>query len=114
MLIDTRTIGPFTVKTYALPEDVSPKGMFSDDEIEFILSGIESGNLLWFCAKVTAEFEDIELASEYLGGCCYTSCADFVESDGYHGDMVREAVSQAEKRLREIADKAREALKLAA
>lgn len=55
-LIDTRQAGPFTIKTYALPEDISPRGQFMDEDLPDVIDGIESGRYEWFAAKVVAEW----------------------------------------------------------
>ncbi len=114
MLIDTREAGPFTVRTYALPEDISPRGSFDDCLIDEVMAGIKSGRLEWFCAKVTAEGEGLELAADYLGGCCYGTFEEFANGQDYHGDMIRQAVAEAGARLRELSDKALECLEVEA
>ena len=106
MLIDTRIVGPFTVNTYALPEDQDPRDSFDKRILDDVLDGIESGRYEWFCAQVTAEWEGIELASDYLGGCCYDSFESFANGQDYHADMIDNVVREAGERLRELADKA--------
>lgn len=106
ILIDTRTVGPFTVNTYALPEDLDPRDSFDECILDDVIDGIDSGRYEWFCAQVTAEWEGIELASDYIGGCCYDSFEQFANGQGYHADMIRNVTEKAGTRLREIADKA--------
>ena len=50
-----------------------------------------------FCAKVTAEFEGVELASDYLGGCIYTHAAEFYTDykDHCFADMVENVMKEA-------------------
>ena len=106
MLIETHTVGPFTIKTYALPEYLDPRDSFDDSLIDDVLDGIQSGRLEWFCAKVTAEWEGLELAADYLGGCCYSTFEEFATGEDYHGDMIREVVAEAGARLKDLSDKA--------
>lgn len=112
ILIDTRTVGPFTIHTYALPEDCSPRDSFDDCLIDEVMAGIESGRLEWFCAKVSAKWEGLELASDYLGGCCYESFEQFANGQDYHGDMIREVVNHAYARLQALCDEGIKALEV--
>jgi len=114
MLIDTREAGPFTIHTYALPEDISPRDSFDDCLIDEVVAGIESGRLEWFCAKVAAEWEGLELAADYLGGCCYETFGQFANGQDYHGDMIHQVVAEAGARLKELSDKALECLEVTA
>ena len=114
MLIDTRTVGPFEVNTYAMPEDLDPRDSFDECLLDDVLDGIDSGRYEWFMAKVVAEWEGLELATDYLGGCCYESFEQFANGQDYHGDMIREVVSQAGARLKELSDKALACLEVAA
>ena len=51
----------------------------------------------WFVAKVTAWKDGVELAAEYLGGCCYTTVEEFYTKykNDYLEDMIQEVVAQA-------------------
>ena len=51
----------------------------------------------WFVAKVTAWKDGIELAAEYLGGCCYTTVDEFYTKykDDYLTQMIAEVVARA-------------------
>jgi hypothetical protein len=59
--------------------------------------------LLWFCAKVTAHKAGVELADDYLGGCCYASVAEFVEPGCYYDDMRASVIEQAKAKLAQLA-----------
>ena len=99
-LIDTQTIDGFEIKTYMAPEDDSPVGHFDDGEV---IEGIMSGLYAWFQVKVTASKCGIELADAYLGGCCYESGIDFIECNDYWADMVKEAMTEAQRMIEELA-----------
>jgi hypothetical protein len=71
-----------------------------------ILARLESGDVwAWACVKVTASitlddgrtFE----ASEFLGGCCYASEADFKVPGGYYEDLCTEAFDALDEKVRE-------------
>ena len=53
----------------------------------------------WFCAKVSAWKNGEELASKYLGCCCYKTVEEFYTTyhDGYFADMVQEVVTEAKR-----------------
>ena len=105
-LIDTRNVGPFTVKTYETPEQLHPKDLFDYDEDELLdlMSRIYKGELQWFTAIVYVEIDQIRLGSSYLGACCYKTFEDFLTGDDYHGDMIQEAIQEAKKELAHFAD----------
>lgn len=95
-LIDEQDIDGFTIKTYMAPEDMAPD--FDDGEI---LQKINDGVYAWFQVKVTATKCWVELATAYLGGCCYESEMDFV-GDEYWWDMAHEAIDEAKKTIEEL------------
>jgi hypothetical protein len=105
-LIHSETRDGFDIAFYALPEDIDPRDCFDDAiEAEYDTFGkIERGELAWFCAKVTASRDGVELGCDYLGACCYESCAAFVSEDGYYPDMVAEAIEQAKATLARLRD----------
>ena len=53
----------------------------------------------WFCAKVSAWKNGEELASTYLGRCCYKTAEEFYTKyhDDYFADMVRDVVAEAKR-----------------
>ena len=61
----------------------------------------------WFCAKVSAWKNGEELASTYLGCCCYETVEEFYTTcrDHYFADMVREVVAEAKRIERDRAAK---------
>ena len=90
----------FTLELALAPEDISPRDCFDMDEESFVelCDKIDSGVYLWFVARVRVLMNGHELASDYLGGCCYSSPDEF-RRDGYFYDMARNALSEARKTL---------------
>jgi hypothetical protein len=80
---------------YSHPDDL--EDFENEEQRREHLRKIDLGLITWFCAKVTASRNGIDLASDYLGGCCYDSYEDFAE-DSYCMDMQYEAI----KRAREV------------
>jgi len=104
MLLDTRKVGRFIIKTYALPEDLAPRVDFDDNGET--ADAISRGEHDWFVAKVVAEWNDFVLATDYLGGCCYKTFEDFANGQDYHADMVDNVVHEATKKMQRLANEA--------
>jgi len=104
-LIATRNVGPFAVATFALEEDLHPKDCFDYDEDDLLdlMDKINRGDLQWFLAEVVAQLDGIELGHAYLGGCCYGTFEEFL-TDGYHEDLIEEALDEARKTLDRLAE----------
>jgi hypothetical protein len=59
-----------------------------------------------FVAKVTAKFEGIELATDYLGGCIYESFEEFInQKDDYFDQMVNQVVKDGKEELKRLKEK---------
>ena len=56
-------------------------------------------NRAWFCARVSAWKNGEELASTYLGCCCYETVEEFYTKyhDDYFAQMVQEVVAEAKR-----------------
>ena len=56
-------------------------------------------NCEWFCARVSAWKNGEELASAYLGACCYKSVEEFYTEyhDDYFAQMMQEVVAEAKR-----------------
>lgn len=81
----------FTVALDVMDEDSAPEDQFDDArDVEFA----REGGWHWFCAKVGVYQNDLELASDYLGGCSYNNLEDF-KRGGYFHDMVKSAIASA-------------------
>ncbi len=105
-LINTEEQDGFEIKFYACEELDDPKGHFAsgDDDLDAKLyQQIYDGDVAWFCAKVTASKNDIELATDYLGACCYASAKDFITESGYYDDMVQTVIEQAREAIAKLA-----------
>ncbi len=105
MLIDEREQDGFKIHLYACPEDISPVGQFNCGDAKLdqeIIDKINDGTYTWFCAKVTASKNGIELGTDYLGGCCYKSEQEFVKQDDYYSDMRKSAIAEAKKAIEEL------------
>lgn len=68
------------------------------DDIAWVRESLENGNeWAWCVVQVTVEFHGIS-ATDYLGGCSYTSAQDFREG-GYFEDMVDNCLDDLKVRL---------------
>lgn len=88
----------FEINVYALPEYCDPEGQFATDDDDAdaeIIRQIREGECAWFCAKVTASRNGIELGASYLGCCCYDTETNFIAERDYFEDMRAEAVDNA-------------------
>jgi hypothetical protein len=110
---DLGTIGKFKIVFDALPEDTPIQGQFALDTEEEtltaereVISGIESGKLAYFCAKVTAYFHALPLCETYLGCCIYESYESFLstEKNGCISGMINEVIAGAKQRLKIIVE----------
>jgi hypothetical protein len=79
-------------------EDMDPKDCFDDEcfNIKEMYSDIESGRLDWFMLRVRVMVENIELSSEFLGGCLYKDASE-VLTDGTAEDLIDQALVTAKK-----------------
>ncbi len=99
-LVHTEECQGFTIKLYLCPEYDSPDWDFeSEEEKAELLRKIDNCDVLWFCAKVTASKHNIELAYDYLGGCCYDSIEQFI-TDGTYADMKDSVIAEAKQTLK--------------
>ena len=79
-------------------EDMDPKDCFDDEcfDIKEMYSDIESGRLDWFMLRVRVMVENIELSSQFLGGCLYKDARE-VLTDGTAEDLIAEALVEAKR-----------------
>ena len=89
--------GPFTVIVDRSWEDLHPRDCFDDSvtDIQQLCEDIDTGKLEWFMLRVRVFFQDVELASEYLGGCLYADARE-VMLDGTAEDIIYQALQQAQ------------------
>jgi hypothetical protein len=89
----------FKITVTAEPEHDDPRDHFCDPYQDYeVLKGINSGRYTWFCAKATVYCDGREVATDYLGACCYSSFDDF-RRDGYFYDMIRAVCREARAAL---------------
>lgn len=100
-LIHTEQYKGFDIKFYAGHEDSHPRDSFDDTcwDIQELCKQIDNGDYVWFIAKVTASKNGIELASDYLGGCLYEDCMQFVTYEDYYSDMRSTVVYEANQAI---------------
>jgi hypothetical protein len=79
-------------------EDLDPKDCFDDTQFDIaeMCHNIERGNLDWFMLRVRVMVENIELSSQFLGGCLYENARE-VLTDGTAEDLIAEALVEAKK-----------------
>lgn len=94
--IHTFTKDGFDIRFSVFPELTHPNDHFDDDGET--ARAIAANQYEWFVACVTASKHGIELADEYLGGCCYESAESFMDCP-YFDDMVAEAISIAQQNI---------------
>lgn len=94
-LLHTEKAEGFDIKCETAPEQLDPAECFTDSDT---IEAIRAGRYEWFIAKVTASKNGIDLASEYLGGCCHYSLSDFLEGL-YFEDMKTDAIREAKKAI---------------
>jgi len=100
--IHTFTKDGFDIRFSVIPELTHPNDHFDDDGET--ARAINAGDYEWFIANITASKNGIELADEYLGGCCYASFAEFMDEDSYFGDMVDTAIDVARQNIDSLTD----------
>ena len=96
----------FTVIVDKTWEDIHPGDCFDDScyDIQDMCRRIDSGDLDWFMLRVRVLIDDVELSSEYLGGCMYEDARD-VLTDGTAEDLIYTAIEDAKTKARGISFK---------
>jgi hypothetical protein len=79
-------------------EDTHPSDLFDDSEhdVKQLCQDIECGNLDWFMLRVRVMVENIELSSEFLGGCLYKDARE-VLTDGTAEGLIDTALTAAKR-----------------
>ena len=98
------TINGFDIYFTPLVEYDSIVDSMDDELAKDTIERVESGDLVWFCAKVTAWKAGVELGEDYLGGCCYESFESFYTKfkNEYYLDMRDTAISQAQDKINQL------------
>ena len=106
----TLTSNDITILVTAHPEEIPVQGnaICSGDEdfdrqVESeILKRLEQDDVwAWATVSVTAEWQGLKEV-EYLGCCCYANEEDFRQEGGYFDDMVHEALTSLNLRIRNL------------
>ena len=94
----------FDIYFEALEEHIPLTQLFEECDLQETIKKVNSGEWVYFCAKVTAFKGGVELASDYLGGCVYDSYEDFYirYKDDYFADMVQTVIEQSKVQAKEI------------
>lgn len=109
MLIHTEICEGYEINFYAEPETDTPEGHFTSGDVQAdaeICEKIRNGTYEWFVAKVTASKNGIVLGTDYLGGCCYESCEEFVTDNDYYSDMIKVVIGEAQLAIRNLKETA--------
>jgi hypothetical protein len=99
------TVWTFSTARYRVELAVTDETDAPEDFLEFPedIAFARDGGWHWFTARVrvVAVCNEIELGSDYLGGCSYHDLDDFIRPvpHGYFRDMVREAIRQTRNHL---------------
>jgi hypothetical protein len=93
--------GPFTVVVDKTWEDLDPRGQFEESDIEEICRKINDDTYDWFMLRTRVFFQEVELAANYLGGCCYEDARE-VLTDGTAEDQIYSTLLEAKQPLIEL------------
>jgi hypothetical protein len=89
----------FIICFEALPEDICMRYYFIKEcgWTEKDYRSLIRKPHVWFCAKVSAWWQGVEVGTAYLGCCHYVTEAEFYTKyrDDYFKDMVAEAIAEA-------------------
>ena len=85
-------------------EDLHPSDLFEEGDVEDICQRIDRGDLDWFRLRVRVMVDGLELGRSMLGGCCYSDAREAL-TNGVVEDMISEAMDEARKQLRPLAQK---------
>jgi len=101
--IHTETAAGFDIVFSVTPEIDAPDWDFeSEEDRQDLIDRINDGRLSWFVARVQAFKNGILLGTDYLGGCCFDSPMQFVNGSDYYGDMVENAVAEAQEAVEQL------------
>lgn len=93
--------GPFTVVVDKTWEDLSPRDMFEEDDVDEICRKIDNCTYDWFMLRTRVFFMDAELAANYLGGCLYEDARE-VLTDGIAEDQIYATLLEAKQPFMEL------------
>jgi hypothetical protein len=96
--------GPFTVVVDKTWEDLSPRDMFEEDDVDEICRKIDNCTYDWFMLRTRVFFMDVELAANYLGGCLYEDARE-VLTDGIAEDQIYATLLESKQPFVELKQK---------
>jgi hypothetical protein len=96
--------GPFTIVVDKTWEDLSPRDMFEEDDVEEICRKIDNCTYDWFMLRTRVFFMDVELAANYLGGCLYEDARE-VLTDGIAEDQIYATLLESKQPFVELKQK---------
>ena len=79
-------------------EDLDPKQCFEEEDLPELYEKINNGTYDWFMLRVRVLVEGLEVAEEFLGGCCYEDAREVLK-DGTAEDMIHTAIEAAKPRF---------------
>lgn len=101
--IHTEKAAGFDIVFSVTPETGTPDWDFeSEEDRQDLIDRINDGRMAWFVARVQAFKNGILLGTDYLGGCCYDSPMQFVNASDYYGEMVENAVAEAQEAVEQL------------
>jgi hypothetical protein len=102
--IHEEAIDGFTIRFSVTSEDHPIDWDFeTEEDRQQLIDDINNGTLDYFVARVEAIKEGIVLASDYLGGCVYSSPMQFVTDNDYYADMVQTVLDEAKQTIVKLA-----------
>lgn len=106
-LLHKTTQDGFDIAIYACEEHSHPDDSYDWQDATHRKETLEwmeqQGLLGWFCAKVTASKQGIELGCDYLGGCSYSSTEEFLK-DAYCEGMIDQAIDEAKQAIQKLTE----------
>jgi len=95
-----KNIDGFDIYFEALEEYDFNVDYWESEQFTETCNKIDSGDLVLFCAKVTAEKSGIQFSEDYLGCCIYESEEQFYTTEGdYFTDMCNTVVTDAKNQI---------------
>lgn len=82
-------------------EDLDPRDHFDVADAEEVCMKIDEGTYDWFMLRVRIFYDEHELGSHYLGGCCYEDARD-VLTDGTAEDCIQQALIEAKQEAKSL------------
>ena len=99
----SEVMGGYDIVFSVAPEHMEPDWDFQDAaDKQDTLDRIDRGDLVYFIARVQAFRHGVLLATDYLGGCCYDSYDQFIESSDYYKGMIDNVIDEADEMVKRL------------